>query len=119
MDPLAELATSLREEAALLRRRGLEREARLEESIADDLEVALRAHLQEELTLREAAVESGYSVRRLREMVREGKIPDNRPDGGQGEIRVRRCDLPRKPAADREAISPVDSLAAKLEGRRS
>lgn len=119
MTPLEELVARLRKEADQLRRRGLEREAAFEDSIADDVERALRAHVQEELDLREAASESGYSRKRLRELVREGKIPDVRSDGSSGPIRIRRCDLPRKPAADRDQLSPVDRLEARLrEARR-
>lgn len=102
----------------MLRRRGLEREATLEDSIVDEVESALRAHAQQELDLQEAATESGYSKKRLRELVREGKIPDIRPEGSSGPIRVRRCDLPRKPGADREQLSPVDRLEARLRGSR-
>lgn len=114
---LADLVKQLRGEVELLRRRGLEREARLEESIAEDVELALRDYAYEELPLREAAAESGYSVKRLRELVHEGKIPDGRPDGTQGEIRIRRCDLPRKPASHREP-SPVDLLELRVRGNR-
>lgn len=95
--PLEKLVERLRSEAELLRRRGLEREARLEESIAEEVEAAFRDWRQEELTVAEAAGESGYSKERLRELVRERKIPDPRPPDSQGEIRIRRCDLPRKP----------------------
>lgn len=99
----------------MLRRRGLEREAILEDSIVDDIESALRAHVQEELDLAAAAAESGYSKKRLRELVREGKIPDVRPDGSSGRIRIRRCDLPRKPGREREQLSPVDRLHSRLK----
>lgn len=115
--PLDELADRLRDEAELFRRRGLDREADLEESLAEEVEEALRAHRREELTLKEAAAESGYSVKRLRELVRKGKIPDNRPDGSRGTIRVRRRDLPRKPAGDRDPEpSAVDSIAGRIQG---
>lgn len=117
--PLEELVARLREEAEMLRRRGLKREAKLEDSIVEEIESALRAHAQEELDLHEAAAESGYSRKRLRELVREGKIPDVRPDGSAGTIRIRRCDLPRKPGSDREQLSPVDRLETRLrESRR-
>lgn len=104
MSPLAKLVERLRREADLLRRRGLEREARLEESIAEDVEAALREHRHEELTVAEASEESGYAPKTLRRMVRENRIPDARPEGSEGEIRVRRRDLPRKPGAEREPV---------------
>lgn len=113
-DPLADLAAGLREEAALFRRRGLEREARLEESIAEDVEAAVRDYRREELTVAEAAAESGYSEKSLRRMVREGRIPDRRPSGSQGgAIRIRRRDLPRKPGAERDAVS--DAVARHVD----
>lgn len=108
----------LREEAEMLRRRGLEREATLEDSIVDEIECALRAYAQQELDLQEAAAESGHSKKCLRELVREGKIPDVRPEGSSGPVRIRRCDLPWKPGADLEQLSPVDRLEARLRGSR-
>lgn len=110
------LPSRWQDEADTLRSHGAEGQATTLERCATDLDVALRAFRQEELTLREAAAWSGYSRKRLREMVREGKLPDNRPEGSQGTIYVRRCDLPRKPAGDREAISPADRLYTRLAG---
>jgi hypothetical protein len=118
MHPALELAGRLRDEADLLRRRGLEREARMEESIAGEIELALRAHDLEELTVADAALESGYSERRLRELVREGKIPDHRPADSQGEIRIRRCDLPRKPAGDRSPVQREGDIGSRLLAAR-
>lgn len=102
MSPLDDLLARLRREAALFRRRGLEREARLQESVAEDVEAALRDWRHEELTVAEASEESGFAEKTLRRMVREGRLPDSRPDGSRAEIRVRRCDLPRKPGAERD-----------------
>ena len=51
---------------------------------------------QEILTLQEAAAESGYSKRRLREFVHEGSVPNV---GRKGAPRIRRGDLPRKAKA--------------------
>lgn len=113
-DPLEGLPGQWRDEADTLRGYGAEGQAETLKRCASELDIALRAFQREELTLRQAAGWSGYSVKRLRELVHEGKIPDNRPDGSQGTIRVRRCDLPRKPAADREALSPADRLYSKL-----
>lgn len=116
MDPLEALTTRLREEATLLRRRGLEREARLEESIAEDVEAALREWRHEELTVAQAAEESGYSEKSIRRMVREGRIPDSRPDGSRETIWVRRRDIPRKPGAER---NPVSDAVERHVGRAS
>jgi hypothetical protein len=60
---------------------------------ADELEVALRAAADEELTLEQAAQASGYSTRRLRELLADGTIENA---GRKGAPRVRRGDLPRR-----------------------
>lgn len=67
------------------------------EAIAGQLEEALREHESEVLTLSQAAAESGYSKRRLRELVAEGKL-ENR--GEKGRPRILRRDLPLKPASN-------------------
>lgn len=95
----------LREEAVRLRRWKAEAQADALETAADEFEEALRDWRHEELTVSEAAAESGYAEKTLRRMVREGKIPDSRPPGTRKTIRVRRCDLPQKPAAEREPVS--------------
>lgn len=119
MHSLSALTGRWREEAETLRAYGAHDLADAAERHAAQVEVALRAHEREELTVQEAALESGYSVKRLRELVREGKIPDHRSPGSKGEIRIRRCDLPRKPAGERERVGPVDELAGRLRDRRS
>jgi hypothetical protein len=60
---------------------------------AGELEQALREAADAELTLGEAARESGYSDRRLRELIADGSIPQA---GRKGAPRIRRGDLPRK-----------------------
>ncbi len=82
--------------------------------LAGELTAAWREWDAEELDISQAAAESGYSEARLRELVREGSIPDNRPPGSCGPILVRRADLPRKPGA--RALSPVDDLAERILG---
>lgn len=108
VDGLEALAGRWRGEADTLRSHGAEPQAHTLEDCATDLDVALRAFRQEKLTLRQAAEWSGYGRKRLRELVREGKLPDDRPEGSQGTIKVRRCDLPRKPAGDRDKVPPSD-----------
>lgn len=119
MDPLATLADRWREDARMLRLYGHERTAATCERHAEELEDAFRSWQLEELTVAEAAEESGYSKDRLRELVREDEIPDHRPPGSQGEIRIRRCDLPRKPGIARQELSAVDEMAAHLSASRS
>ena len=108
----------LRERAALLQDHGAAEAAVTCEKIAGDLERAFRDWWLAELTVSEASRESGYSAYRLRELVREGRLPDQRPPSSAGEIRIRRADLPRRPHPT--APSPaLDALASQiLAGRR-
>ena len=64
---------------------------------AGELDAALRETADAELTLDEAAADSGYSKRRLREMIASGTLPNA---GRKGAPRLRRGDLPRKPRSD-------------------
>jgi hypothetical protein len=64
------------------------------ERAAAELEGALREAAEEPLTLAEASAESGYSERRLRELVAAGEIPQA---GRKHAPRIRRADLPRRP----------------------
>lgn len=101
--PLSDLVTRWREEAERYERDGaLVPAASLLRRVAEEAEAAVRDWRHQELTVAEAAEESGYSPKTLRRMVREGKIPDSRPEGSQGEITVRRRDLPRKPTVERD-----------------
>ncbi len=110
------LAAAWRAEAELLRAHGALEAAATKERDAGELETAWRAWSTEELSVTESASESGYSADRLRALVREGKLPARR--AGDGELRVRRCDLPRRPGAPAPA-GPVEALAAEvLAGRR-
>src|SRR5213594_3254833 len=115
---VAPFAAELRDRAALLRDHGAAEAAVTCEKIATELEHAFREWWLAELTVSEASVESGYSTDRLRELVREGRLPNQRPVGSGREIRVRRADLPRRP--NTPAPTPaVDALAAQiLAGRR-
>jgi hypothetical protein len=89
----ADLPAAWRERATELRRFGAEPQAVTLEAVAAELEAALRAADDEELTLKEAAAESGYSAERLRHKVAEGDVPNA---GRKGAPRIRRADLPRK-----------------------
>jgi hypothetical protein len=64
------------------------------ERAADELDEALREAADESLTIGEAAAESGYSERRLRELIAAGQIPQA---GRRHAPRIRRGDLPRRP----------------------
>jgi hypothetical protein len=63
---------------------------------ADELEAERREAAGEALTLSEAARESGYAARTLRQMVAEGKLPNA---GRKNAPRITRADLPRRPGA--------------------
>jgi hypothetical protein len=60
---------------------------------ADELAAAMAEAADEPLTLSEAAAESGYSERRLRELLADGSIPQA---GRKHAPRIRRADLPRR-----------------------
>ena len=103
-DSLASLAVRWRTEAQVLRQRGQETLALMTESFADELETALHEYDQATLTLREAAVESGYSADHLGKLIREGKLPNA---GRRNAPRLRRRDLPAK-------LRPFDGVAPFL-----
>ncbi len=54
-----------------------------------------RERLEETLTLREAAEESGYSYHHLSRLVTAGQIPNA---GVPGSPLIRRADMPKRPA---------------------
>lgn len=75
---------------------------------ADELEAALREQADEELTLAQAAEESGYSKRRLRELIADGVVPQA---GRKHAPRVRRADLPVKPGSNGKSTSSAYDAA--------
>jgi len=119
--PLAELAEGWRDDAEVLRRCGHERTPTLCEAHAAELEEAWRAYLMEPLSIREAALESGYSESRLYSLVEGGTVENAGKPGGP---RIRRSDLPRKvrmhsqhcPVVDRVAI--VDAALSEMRKGR-
>jgi hypothetical protein len=101
----------------VLRAWGASEQAEVLERIATEIESAWSAYWMEQLTVAEAAVESGYSPDYLRELVRDGSIPDRRPPGDCGRIRIQRRHLPRKcgPVDD----EGIDEFTERLLGARS
>lgn len=83
---------------------------------AAELEAALREAADAALTLTEASRESGYSARRLRELVAEGQVPNA---GRKHAPRIRRADLPRKAkktnGGDYDAWADAAALLEKME----
>lgn len=104
MTSLLELAHRWTAEAELLRGYGAQEAAAAAERHARELEEAIQAAQDEALTLSEAATESGYSKRRLRELVAEETIPNA---GKKGAPRIRRGDLPRKAGRGDDGFDPV------------
>jgi len=99
----------------MLRKRGAAAQAEALESCAADHEQVLQEWQDEELTLHQAAEESGYSYSALQQM-------KDLHVGTSGSPRLRRCDLPRRPgrSSPRLANGPPDLadeiLAAKHGG---
>jgi len=115
---VAGFAAKLRERAVFLRGHGAAEAAATCEQMADEFDRDFRAWWLTELTIGQATAESGYSADRLRDLVREGRLPDLRPPGTSGEIRIRRADLPRRPGRAL-AADAVETLAAQvLAGRK-
>ena len=71
---------------------------------AGELDAALRESENESLTLQEAARESGYSERRLRELLASRDIPNA---GRKGRPRIRRGDVPRKAVRESGGFDPA------------
>lgn len=95
MDLLRQTVAEIRDKAAEFRDDfGDEARARALEWAAARLDVALDHFSNQQLTLAQAARESGYSPEHLGRFVRLGKIPNaGRPNAP----RIRRGDVPHKP----------------------
>lgn len=109
-----QLPARWREEADLLARYGADQQAAACRRHSEELESALRALAEDVLDLRAAAVASGYSVDRLRHMVRAGVIPNA---GAKGRPRIRRGDLPRKPAPSSGGFDAAAAASRTLRRR--
>ena len=113
----SKLSENWRKRADALRRYAPEVANALEDCAAE-LEESWRSWWEEELTVAQAASESGYSEDHLRELVREGKLAADSGNGKKSRIRVRRGDLPRKPSPP-PPVAPAQELAdAVLASRR-
>lgn len=108
--PILDLADAWEDEAEALRARGLDREARMEESFAADLRERVRAWQMEALTVSDAAAESGYSESHLRTMLSDGALPNV---GESGSPRIQRCDLPTKAGRSGPSALVSDALARR------
>ncbi len=111
------ILAELRAKAGELREHfGCEAPARALEWAAERVETVLSRAEDAVLTLREAAAYSGYSMDHLARLVREKRIPDLRPKGSRGRIRIRVRDLPRKPLPRHTPHADVHELASRLLG---
>jgi hypothetical protein len=90
--------------------------ARALEWATQQIEAALRHNDDQLLNLDEAARLSGYSEDHLARLVRERKIPDARPSGARGRLRLRRGDVPVKPGRRYTPDADVRDLASRLFG---
>ena len=113
MTTLHELLQRWRSEAGVLERCGASEAAATTWTRANELEATLREHGESLLGLEEASTESGYSTRRLRELVNAGELPNR---GRKGAPRFRRADLPRKRSAS--GSGGFDAEAEALSIRR-
>ena len=93
---------------------GVEAAARALEWAATKVETALTAEADRVVYLPEAARISGYCEGHLARLVRKGQIPDMRPPGSHGRIKVRVGDLPTKPGRKHTPPADVHDLASRL-----
>lgn len=81
------------------------------EQVAADLEADFRAWWLADLSVADAARESGYCEERLRQMAREGELPYKKSPGEKGHLTIARRDLPRRP---KPKLSTTPSLEERL-----
>jgi hypothetical protein len=118
MDLFYELVEEWRVTAAGLRRWGGELQGTTLDQVAEQLESCIHTWLHEKLPIARAAGESGYSKERLRELVRDNRIPDTRAPGSKGPIRIRRVDLPTRPKRAADCVDPAGDFASELVAAR-
>ena len=110
-DSLLDLAAGWVKDAKFLRGYGASEAAATAELHAQQVIDAVKRAEDEELTLKEAAAESNYATRTLREKVAAGEIPNV---GRKNAPRIRRGDLPMrtkpKGRSDFDASSEVRSI---------
>jgi len=100
--PIWRLLERWEQDLSVLKAYGDERAATWLTQAATDVREAVLEWNEEVLGIPDAARESGYSADRLRELVREGEIPNaGRPHKPQ----VKRADLPKKAKARASSIA--------------
>jgi hypothetical protein len=93
---------------------GAEGRARALEWAATKVEAALISEADRIVYLPEAARISGFCEGHLGRLVRRGQIPDMRPPGSRGRIKVRVADLPTKAGQRHTPHADVRDLASRL-----
>jgi hypothetical protein len=104
------LSARWRAQAKQLLTYGAESQAITLEACAIELEEAWLGWQRETLTLEQAVEESGYSRSHLNRLIRESLLPNS---GTEGETRILRGHLPRKPGHDVAApvqVSPPSRM---------
>ena len=91
---LAAFIAEAQRETDTLRENGVEQAAAARTALLRKLIAAARAWLDAEIDIHEAAREEGVCEETIRRAVRNGRIPDRRPNP-KGRHRVRRGDLER------------------------
>jgi hypothetical protein len=84
--------------------------AAVADEILADLHAVMGANALEPLTLREAAMLSGYTVDHLQRLVAGGRLENS---GRKGRPRIRRGDLPVKPGHRLPSEEPDSQFAAR------
>jgi hypothetical protein len=107
----------VRAEAANLRGYGASDQAQAVERVAQHLEDRFRSWWLAELTVTDAARESGYSEERLRQMARNGDLPHTKGEGAKGHVLIARCDLPRRPTPPAARITSIEDRLLRRPAR--
>ena len=103
----ASLSREWRADSEVLKRHGYDAEARRLLSRADELDDAIRARLDELLTIREASAWSGVSYSTIESRIRAGTLPNA---GRKGSPRIRRRDLPIAALTASSPMTLVDDV---------
>ncbi len=102
---LAAFLLEAQRETDALRENGAEQAAAARSTLLRKLVAAAQAYLDAELDAREAASETGRCEETIRRAVRDGTIPDRRPNPC-GRHRIRRGDLQKLAAPDARPYDP-------------
>jgi len=88
--------------------------SRLCRAFLDDLGAVRLSTEGRVVSLREAAMHSGYSQAHLARLVKQGKLSTQRQAGSRGRLTFRLIDLPRKPEGCDTPAAGVHELASRL-----